>query len=73
MLAIDNNRENHPILNQIYDILAELHSQGKQITLCKVLGHMVIKGNEEPDKAAKQATGMLGMTSTKISPYHQEG
>ena len=24
MLAIENNRENHPILNQIYDILAEL-------------------------------------------------
>ena len=22
MLAIENNRENHPILNQIYDILA---------------------------------------------------
>ena len=29
MLVIENNRENHPILNQIYNILAELHKQGK--------------------------------------------
>ena len=33
MLAIENNRENHPILNQIYDILTELQNQGKQLTL----------------------------------------
>ena len=26
MLAIENNKKNHPILNQIYDILTELHS-----------------------------------------------
>ena len=26
MLAIKNNRENHPILNQIYDTLTELHN-----------------------------------------------
>ena len=32
MLAIENNRENHPILNQIYDILVELYNQGKMIT-----------------------------------------
>ena len=30
MLAIRNNRENHPILNHIYGILTELHNQGKQ-------------------------------------------
>ena len=36
ILAIENNRVNHPILNQIYYILAELHSQRKRITLCKV-------------------------------------
>ena len=29
MLANDNNRENHPILNQIYDILTKLHNQKK--------------------------------------------
>ena len=50
MLAIENNRENHPILNQVYDIIAELHNQGKQITLCKVLEHSGIKGNEKADK-----------------------
>ena len=45
MLAIENNRENHPILNQIYDILVKLHNQGKQIMLCKVPAHIGIKGN----------------------------
>ena len=44
MLAIENNGENHPILNQIYDIRAELHNQRKQISLCKVSAHMGIKG-----------------------------
>ena len=51
ILAIENNRENHPILNQIYDILTELHNQGKQLTLCKVLAHIGVKENEEADKA----------------------
>ena len=36
MRVIENNRENHPILNQIYDILAVLQNLGKEITLCKV-------------------------------------
>ena len=34
MLAIENNIENHPILKQIYDKLAEFHIQGKQLALC---------------------------------------
>ena len=33
MQSIEYNKENHPILNQIYDILADHH---KQITFCKV-------------------------------------
>ena len=37
MLAIENNRESHPILNQIYVTLAELHNQEKQIILCQSL------------------------------------
>ena len=36
ILAIENNRENCPILNRIYDIITELQNQGKQLTLCKV-------------------------------------
>ena len=32
MLAIENNKENRPTLNQIYDILTELHNQVKQLT-----------------------------------------
>ena len=66
MLAIENNKENHPILNEIYDILVELHNQGKQITLCKVPTHIVIKGNEEADKAEKRAIDMAGMTTTGL-------
>ena len=54
MLAIQKNRENRPILNQIYYILAELHNQGKHITLCKVPTHIGIKGNEETRQQNKQ-------------------
>ena len=68
MLAIENNRENYPILNQIYNTLAELHNQGKQITICKVPAHIGIKGNEEADRAAKQATNIPGMSTMKL-PY----
>ena len=64
MLAIENIRESHPILNQICDILTELHNQGKQLTLCKVPAHIEIKGNEEADKAVKQAIDIPGMTTT---------
>ena len=50
MLAIENNRKSHPILNQICDIL---HNQGKRFILCKVPAQIRIKENEEADKAAK--------------------
>ena len=66
MLTIKNNRENHPILNQIYDKVAELHKLGKQIILCKVSAHIENKGNEEADKAVKQAINMPGMTTTRL-------
>ena len=68
MLAIENNRENHPILNQIYDILAELQNHGKQITLCKVPVHIGIKGNEQANNAGKLSIDIPGMTMTKL-PY----
>ena len=45
------------------DILTELHNQGKQLTLYKVLAHIGIKGNEEPFQAAKQA---IDMTTTRL-------
>ena len=52
----------------------ELHNQGKQITLFKVLVHMGIKAKEEADRAAKQAIDMSGMITTRL-PHtdHQEG
>ena len=52
MLPIKNYGENHPILNQIYDILMELYKQGKEISLCKVPAYIEIKGNEEAAKKA---------------------
>ena len=67
MLTIVNNRKNHPILNQIYDILTELYNQGKQLTLCKVPVHIGIKGNEEADKAAKQEIYIPRMIMTKLT------
>ena len=70
MLAIKNNRENHPILSQIYDILTELHNRGKKLTLCKVPAHI---GIEEADKAAKQAIEIPGMTTARLPSDHQEG
>ena len=62
ILAIENNRENQPILNQIYDILTELHSQKKQLTQYKVPVHIGIKGNKEADQAAD----ILEMTTTRL-------
>ena len=61
MQSIKYNQENHLILNQIYDILAELQNQNKQIILYKVPTHIRIKGNKEADKATKQ----LGMITTR--------
>ena len=65
MLAIENNRENHPILNQLYDLLTELKNLGKQIILCKVPAHT---GIEEANKAANQAIDIPGITRTRL-PY----
>ena len=45
MQSIEYNKENHPILNWIYDILVELQKQDKQIMLCKVPIQTGIKGN----------------------------
>ena len=64
-----NNKEYHPILNQIYDILAELHKQGKLIALCKVPAHTGIKGNEE---ASKQLIDMPGMIIIRL-PHTGKG
>ena len=44
-------------------MLTELNKQGKRIILCKVPAHIRIKGNEEADKAAKQAVNMPWMTT----------
>ena len=63
---VRKHRETHPILNHIYDILAKLHNQGKKITQCKDFAHIGIKGNEVADKAAKQATDMLWITTTRL-------
>ena len=55
MQYIEYNKENHQILNQIYNILAELQEQGKKIIMCK-----------EP--AANEALDMPGVPTTRL-PY----
>ena len=57
----------------MYDILTELLSQGKQLTLSKVPTHIGVKGNKEADKATKQAMYIPGMTTRRLLPDHQEG
>ena len=42
--SIEVNRQNHPVLNQIYKILAELKIQGKHIVQCPV--HLKIQDNK---------------------------
>ena len=50
MQAIEFNRDNHPKLNQIYDMLAKLKNEGKNITLCEVYAHIEFKCKEAADK-----------------------
>ena len=64
MQSIEYNKENHPILNQTHDNLAELQEKDKKIIMCKVLAHMRIKGNKE---AAKEALDMPGVITTRLS------
>ena len=63
------------ILNQIYDILAELQPQGKKIILCQIPRYI---GNEEPNKEAKTSNRYARNDYDKIPLYrpllkHQEG
>ena len=55
MQSIKFNRQNHPLLNQIYDMLAKLKNQGKHIILWKkVPVHMGMKDNKTADKVANK-------------------
>ena len=60
------NKENHPILNQIYDITEELQNKNKQIILCKVPAHIGIELNKRADKAGKQIIDMPGIITTRL-------
>ena len=79
MQSIEYTKENHPILNQMYDILAELQKHNKKITICKVPAHIRIKGNQEVDKATKEAMDMPVVTTKRLLNTdntildHQEG
>ena len=70
MQSIEYYKENQPMLNQIYDILAELQTKHNQIILCKVFAHIKIKGNVEANKAAKQAIDMTGITTRHYTDFY---
>ena len=53
-------------MNWIYDILAELQTQGKKIILCKLSAHTGIKENKVAYEAAKQAINMPGMITSEV-------
>ena len=46
-ISIEYNKENYPLLNQIYDIIEETQNQNKKIILSKVPAYMEIKGKQD--------------------------
>ena len=50
---------------QISDILTELQNC---ITICNVMAHLSIKGNEGADKKSRKTIGMPEIVTTKL-PY----
>ena len=66
MHSIKFNKENNPILNQIYNILKKFNNQELHIILCKIPAHMGIKVNE----AAMEAIGMPFMATTRLLPNY---
>ena len=65
-------KENHPILNQMYNILAELQAQDKKITMCKVHAHIGIEENEVY-KLGNEAMDIPKVTTTRLLFDHLEG
>ena len=51
----------------MYDILAELQKQDKEIVMCKVLAHIQIKGSEEADKSVNKSIDIQGITMTILT------
>ena len=70
MLAIEKNRENHPILNQMYDILIELHIQGKHYV--KSLYTWELKEMKK-QKGQKNKQYIYKITLYRLLPDLQEG
>ena len=68
MQSIKYNKEKFPILNQTYDILAELLAKDKKNTLCKVPAHIGTEWYEEADRTAKEEIDMPWITTTRL-PY----
>ena len=72
MQFTEYKKENRPILNQIYDILAELQTQDKKILHSKVPSHKRIKGNEEADKTSNRYSKNDNNKTTLYILHHQE-
>ena len=49
-------RHEHPVINDILNILYQVQKSGKEVIIAWIPGHVGITGNEEADKLARKAT-----------------
>ena len=53
--AIESQESNNPLVNRVLQPCQEIISNGKLITFCWISSHRDIRGNEDADRAAKDA------------------
>ena len=63
--AIENQESKNPLVNRVLQTCQEILSNGKFITFCWIPSHRDITGNEDADRAAKDAL-------SKAQPAHFE-
>ena len=63
--AIESQESKNPLVNRVLQACQEILSNGKFITFCWLPSHRDIRGNEDADRAAKDAL-------SKAQPTHFE-